>query len=136
MKRYNSSSKGLIYYIKNININQRNITLLNKEDIRNLDIISNENNFVNILSSNSISNALSIDSNNLEFNDDNILNQNQNVSDEDDYNEDEKLIENFDNLNLEENNDLKYYIIQNIKDIDLSKINMEIKSQIDEYLTK
>ena len=57
MKRYNSSSKGLIYYIKNININQRNITLLNKEDIRNLDIISNENNFINILLSNSISNA-------------------------------------------------------------------------------
>ena len=136
MKRYNSSSKGLIYYIKNININQRNITSLNKEDIRNLDIISNENNYVNILSSNSISNALSIDSNNLELNNDNILNQNQQVSDEDDYNEDEKLIENFDNLNLEENNELKYYIIQNIKDIDLSKINMEIKSQIDEYLTK
>ena len=51
--------------------------------------------------------------NNLEGNDDNILNQNQKVSDEDDNNEDEQLIENYDNLNLKENNDLKYYIIQN-----------------------
>ena len=45
--------------------------------------------------------------NNLEGNDDNILNQNQKVSDEDDNNEDEQLIENYDNLNLKENNDLK-----------------------------
>ena len=38
-------------------------------------------------------------------------------------------------INLEENNNLKYFIIQNIKDIDLSKINKEIKSEIGEYLT-
>ena len=66
-----------------------------------------------------------------EENGDNILNENKQTLD----NDDDKLIENFDNLNLEENNDLKYFIIQNIKDIDLSKINKEIKSEIGEYLT-
>ena len=104
---------------------------MNKEDIKNLNIISNENINNNILSSNSISNALNIDVEDFEENGDNILNENKQTLD----NDDDKLIENFDNLNLEENNDLKYFIIQNIKDIDLSKINKEIKSEIGEYLT-
>ena len=79
MKIYNSSYKCLIYYIKNIDINSKYINLLNKDDIRNLDIISNENNN-NILSSSSISNVLSINLENLEGNDDNTLNQNQKAS--------------------------------------------------------
>ena len=79
MKRYNSSYKCLIYYISNIDINSKYINLLNKDDIRNLDIISNENNN-NILSSSSISNVLSINLENLEGNDDNTLNQNQKAS--------------------------------------------------------
>ena len=50
MKRYNSSSKSLIYYIKNIKMDSKNIDLLNQEDIRNINFISNENFNNNILS--------------------------------------------------------------------------------------
>ena len=130
MKRYNYSSKSLIYYINNININSKNIHILNQEDIRNLNILSNENDNNNILSYNSISSVHNIYLENLENNDECNVNETDEFIDADNDKESDKLIENFENLNLEEYNDLKYFIILNIKYIDLIKINDEIKTEI------
>ena len=67
---------------------------------------------------------------NLENNDECNVNETDEFIDADNDKESDKLIENFENLNLEEYNDLKYFIIQNIKYIDLIKINGEIKTEI------
>ena len=67
---------------------------------------------------------------NLENNDECNVNETDEFIDEYNDKESDKLIENFENLNLEEYNDLKYFIIQNIKYIDLIKINDEIKTEI------
>ena len=138
LTRRNIGSKSMIYYIKNIFINNKNPSLLSSEDIKNLNLLSSGINNENILSSSSISKILNIDNN--DFNIEEIDNQNNdeelkevNNNSEDDIND---LSNKFDNINFDDDKDLKYYIIQNIKDINLEKINKEIDDEIKDGASK
>ena len=55
-----------------------------------------------------------------------------NDNNEDDIN---YLSNKFDNINFDEDKDLKYYIIQNIKDINLEKITKEINEEIKDAIS-
>ncbi len=59
--RCNTTSKILIYYIKNLNINNKNIKLLSENDIKNLKLLMNNNNNYNDVSIKPISNILGIE---------------------------------------------------------------------------
>ena len=80
----------------------------------------------------------------------NIDNNDCNIEEIDNQNNDEELKEvnnnseddindlsnKFDNINFDDDKDLKYYIIQNIKDINLEKINKEIDDEIKDGASK
>ena len=134
--RRNYCSNSLIYYIKNVNIaRNKNISLLSKDDIKNINLIKNTNFNYNNLSSHSILDLL--DNNNKKENTNNnliLLKNNDDEENIDDNNDDSvaELINKFEDIDVEQNKDLKYYIIENIKLLNLDKINKEIKDEITE----
>ena len=89
----------------------------------------NNNNNYNDLSINPISNILGIE-------DDKCSDKDNNDDDEsvEDINNDDfiSLNNSLEKLNIEDNRDLNYYIIQNLKNIDLDKLNNDIDNEIEE----
>ena len=112
--RRNYCSNSLIYYIKNVNIaRNKNISLLSKDDIRNINLIQNTNFNDNNLSSHSILDLL--DNNKKEYNNNENLSKNANDFYDDEEFEDDndddsvaELINKFEDIDVEQNKDLKY----------------------------
>ena len=132
--RRNYCSNSLIDYIKNVKIaRNKNISLLSKDDIKNINLIKNTNFNDNNLYSHSILDLL--DNNNKKENTNNneiLLKNNYDEENVDDNDDDfvAELINKFEDIDVEQNKDLKYYIIENIKLLNLDKINKEIKDEI------
>ena len=112
--------------------------MLPKDNIRNISLIQNANFNYNNLSSHSILDLL--DNNQKDYNN-NHGNLSKNTidfyDDEDNENDNDgdsvaELINEFEGIDVEQNKDLKYYIIENIKLLNLDKINKEIKNKITE----
>ena len=126
----------MIYFIKNVSINNKKLKLLKSEEIKKLnDIFQIKNNF---LPFNTISNFFNIEGDEknekiIKYDGDNGDNSSESDLEENNSKKDENLkdlVENLNGLNLEENLDFKYYLSQIIKDIDLESINNDILNEI------
>ena len=111
--------------------------MLPKDNIRNISLIQNANFNYNNLSSHSILDLL--DNNKIDYNNnENLLKNINDFYDDEDYENDndddsvEELINEFKDIDVKQNKDLKYYIIENIKLLNLDKINKEINNEISE----
>ena len=123
--RCNTTSKLMLYYIKNFKLNNKNINLLEEKEIKELQTLNNDNN----ASRKSISEELCI-----KIKDDEVITEDEEKSEE---NDDEDLdnnlsnvIYNFESLNLEDKNELNYFLIQNIKDINIDKLKDYINKEL------
>ena len=123
--RCNTTSKLMIYYIKNFKLNNKNINLLREKEIKELQTLNNDN----IASRKSISEELGI-----KIKDDEVISEDEEKSEE---NDDEDLdnnlsnvIDNFESLNLEDKNELNYFLIQNIKDINIDKLKDYLNKEL------
>ena len=123
----------MIYYTKNIIVNNKKIELLNHNDIKDLNIINYNNNMFSIksiseiLEINNEQNNKVIDkkSDNLLIDDNSSIDDNGEI--DDNSIEENNLIEDFNNMAIKDDIcDIKFYISQNIKDIDLEKFNGDI----------
>ena len=134
--RRNYSSNLMLYYVKKIKIDKKNIRLLKAEEIG--DLINLEKNKQNILSFKTISEILNLSDDII-----NEINFNKNIIDSEsdsEINDDDKndkynikgLLKNLNNLNIEGINDFQYFLIQILKDVDLEKIFEDIKRDITE----
>ena len=123
----------MIYYRKNININNKKVNLLKNEEIKILnDLEQVKNNFVSINPISTIfnlSNEVKINNkeNKISFESDSDSEENES-NDEDDI---DNLIENLNNFKLEDNQEYKYYLCQLFKDIDLDIIKNEIINELE-----
>ena len=131
--RRNKTSNIIIYYIKNIYINNKKVNLLKNEEIKVLnDLEQVKNNFVSINPISTIFNLSNEDKinnkeNKISFESDSDSEENE-LNDEDDI---DNLIENLNNFKLEDNQEYKYYLCQLFKDIDLDSIKNEIINELE-----
>jgi len=128
----------MIYYLKNLKINIKNIKILNKEGIKKLNLLFINNKNSNALSLYTISELLDVNEDNKYNNkfyssnlvknfDDKEYNEDDEFKEEDEFN---NLFNNIESLNLEDNKDLRYNIIQNLKEINLDKNYKDITNEI------
>ena len=126
----------MLYYVKKIKIDKKNIRLLKAEEIG--DLINLEKNKQNILSFKTISEILNLSEdfiNEINFNKNIIDSESDSEINDDDKNnkyEIKDLLKNLNNLNIEGINDFQYFLIQILKDVDLEKIFEDIKRDINE----
>ena len=142
IKRLNIISEMLWYYINIKKFNKKNLKLLDDNEIKELMKIYDNND--NDLSLNSISSTLEINTqdknndklsyphnNNLnEIIEENQINKNNSneldngsSNDESENDELEEIANDINNLDINNNKDLNFYLIENLKNIDLSNIN-------------
>ena len=110
--RRNKSSNLMIYYIKNININNKKLHLLKSDEIKKLKSIDDLKQ--NALSVSGISNILKL-SGEKDYISDDIKNDEDSESDKNEENEIEdfnNLISNLNLTDLKDNDDFKFYLIQ------------------------
>jgi len=92
LKRLNASSKSMIYYLKNLKINIKNIKILNKEGIKKLNLLFINNKNSNALSLYTISELLDVNEDNKYNNKFYSSNLVKNFDDKE-YNEDDEFKE-------------------------------------------
>ena len=125
----NKSSNLMIYYIKNIDLNNKKLHLLKTEDIKRLKSLDDLKQ--NALSVSGISNILKIsdEKDNISID---LKGEEESQSDKDESEIDDinNMVGNIDLSDMNNSDDYKFYLSQILKDIDLDQVNNEIINKI------
>ena len=127
--RKNKSSNLMIYYIKNINLDNKNLHLLKTEDIKRLKSLDDLKQ--NALSVSGISNILNIsdEKDNISI-DLKAEEESQSDKDESEIDDINNMVGNINLSDMNNSDDYKFYLSQILKDIDLDQVNNEIINKI------
>ena len=127
--RKNKSSNLIIYYIKNIILENKNLHLLKTEDIKRLKSLDDLKQ--NALSFSGISNILKIsdEKDNISID---LKGEEESQSDKDESEIDDinNMVGNINLSDMNDSDDYKFYLSQISKDIDLDQVNKEIINKI------